>query len=106
MHNEPSKPWPEGDWRRRFRRKLLGWYRRHARELPWRRDREAYRVWISEIMLQQTTVSAVEPYFERFMAAFPTIAALAAAEEDAVLRQWEGLGYYRRAPTASSRRED
>ena len=97
MQDSNRTPWPSGDWRRQFRRKLLAWYRRHARELPWRRDREAYRVWISEIMLQQTTVVAVKPFFERFMAAFPTIAELAAAEEDAVLRQWEGLGYYRRA---------
>jgi A/G-specific adenine glycosylase len=65
--------------------------------LAWRRDRDPYRVWVSEIMLQQTPVVTVEPYFERFMAAFPTIRALAAAEEDAVLRLWEGLGYYRRA---------
>jgi A/G-specific adenine glycosylase len=90
-------PWPAGDWRARFRRRLLAWYGRHARELPWRRDRDPYRVWVSEIMLQQTTVTAVKPYFERFIAALPTIESLAAADEDAVLRLWEGLGYYRRA---------
>ncbi|HEV2969184.1 MAG TPA: A/G-specific adenine glycosylase [Pirellulales bacterium] len=90
-------PWPGGDWRSRFRRKLLVWYRRHARELAWRRDRDPYRVWVSEIMLQQTQVVTVEPYFERFIDAFPTIRALATAKEDSVLRLWEGLGYYRRA---------
>jgi A/G-specific adenine glycosylase len=95
--NAIPHPWPAGDWRSRFRRRLLAWYGRHARELPWRRDRDPYRVWISEIMLQQTTVTAVTPYFERFMAAMPTIESLAAAHEDAVLRLWEGLGYYRRA---------
>jgi A/G-specific adenine glycosylase len=92
-----SQPWPAGDWRTRFRRRLLAWYGRHARDLPWRRDRDPYRVWVSEVMLQQTTVAAVQPYFERFIAALPTIAALAATREDRVLRLWEGLGYYRRA---------
>src|SRR5438105_324534 len=90
-------PWPNGDWRARFRRRLLAWYGRNARPLPWRRNREPYRVWVSEIMLQQTTVAVVKPYFERFLAALPTIESLAAADEDAVLRLWEGLGYYRRA---------
>jgi A/G-specific adenine glycosylase len=65
--------------------------------LPWRRDRDPYRVWVSEVMLQQTTVAAVGPYFERFLAAFPTVTDLANADEQAVLRLWEGLGYYRRA---------
>jgi A/G-specific adenine glycosylase len=97
VKSREQHPWPAGDWRLRFRRKLLVWYRRHARDLAWRRDRDPYRVWVSEIMLQQTQVVTVEPYFERFMAAFPTIRALAAAEEDAVLQLWEGLGYYRRA---------
>jgi A/G-specific adenine glycosylase len=80
-----------------LRRRLLAWYARHARDLPWRRSRDPYRVWLSEVMLQQTTVAAVEPYFRRFTAAFPTVAELAAAEESQVLRLWEGLGYYRRA---------
>jgi A/G-specific adenine glycosylase len=80
-----------------FRRKLLAWYSRHARDLPWRRSRDAYRVWLSEVMLQQTTVAAVKPYFERFLAALPTVERLAAADEQQVLRLWEGLGYYRRA---------
>src|SRR5690242_9838473 len=81
----------------RLRRRLLAWFDRHRRELPWRRDRDPYRIWVSEVMLQQTTVAAVGPYFERFLAAFPTLTALAAADEQAVLRLWEGLGYYRRA---------
>jgi A/G-specific adenine glycosylase len=82
---------------RRLRRRLLAWFDRHRRDLPWRRDRDPYRVWVSEVMLQQTTVAAVVPYFERFLAAFPTVTALAAADEQDVLRLWEGLGYYRRA---------
>jgi hypothetical protein len=81
----------------RFRRALVRWYRRNARPLPWRRTSDPYRIWISEIMLQQTTVAAVVPYFERFLKKFPTLAALAAAPEGAVLRSWEGLGYYSRA---------
>lgn len=84
-------------WRRRLARKLLAWYGRHRRELPWRNSQDAYRVWISEIMLQQTQVATVVPYFERFLRAFPNIRALAQADEHAVLRLWEGLGYYRRA---------
>ncbi len=90
-------PLPDSGWRRRFRRALVDWYGRHARDLPWRRTRDPYAVWVSEIMLQQTQVATVEPYFERFLAALPDIAALAAADEDEVLRLWEGLGYYRRA---------
>lgn len=89
--------WPKADWQRAFRRRLLGWFRRHARDLEWRRSRDPYRVWISEIMLQQTQVATVASYFPRFIAAFPTIEALAAAREQQVLRLWEGLGYYRRA---------
>src|SRR5437763_3122971 len=87
----------ESRLRRRVRSRLLRWFDRHQRPLPWRRDRDPYRVWVSEVMLQQTTVAAVVPYFERFLAAFPTLADLAAADEQAVLRLWEGLGYYRRA---------
>jgi A/G-specific adenine glycosylase len=83
--------------RRQLRRAILAWFDRHKRDLPWRRDRDPYRIWVSEIMLQQTQVATVVPYFERFLAAFPTIPALAAADEQAVLRLWEGLGYYRRA---------
>jgi A/G-specific adenine glycosylase len=81
----------------RLRRQLLRWAVAHGRDLPWRRARDAYRVWVSEIMLQQTTVAAVIPYFERFLARFSTLAALAAADEHDVLRLWEGLGYYSRA---------
>jgi len=80
-----------------FRRALLAWYRRTRRDLPWRRTRDAYAVWLSEIMLQQTRVETARPYFERFVAAFPGFAALAAAPLDEVLRLWSGLGYYRRA---------
>jgi A/G-specific adenine glycosylase len=88
---------PDAAWRRAFRQRLTPWFERHARDLPWRRSRDPYRIWISEIMLQQTQVATVEPYFERFVAAFPDVAALAAADEEAVLQLWEGLGYYRRA---------
>jgi A/G-specific adenine glycosylase len=80
---------------------LLAWYDRHRRDLPWRaRPGEAvdpYRVWLSEIMLQQTTVTAVKPYFAAFLTRFPTVGALAAAPTDAVMQAWAGLGYYSRA---------
>ena len=76
---------------------LLPWFDAHHRPLPWRASRDPYRVWVSEVMLQQTTVAAVVPYFARFLAAFPTVQALAAADEQQVLKLWEGLGYYRRA---------
>ena len=76
---------------------LLKWYRRHKRTLPWRGHPDSYAVWVSEIMLQQTRVEAVIPYFERWMRLFPTIGALAAASEQDVLNAWEGLGYYSRA---------
>jgi A/G-specific adenine glycosylase len=79
------------------RRKLLNWFDRHARPLPWRRDRDPYRIWVSEVMLQQTTVAAVSGRFDRFLAAFPDVRALAAADEQAVLKVWEGMGYYNRA---------
>lgn len=88
---------PDRTWLQAFRRGLRAWYARHARDLPWRRNRDPYSIWISEIMLQQTQVSTVRPYFERFLKRFPTVAALAAADEQEVLRFWEGLGYYRRA---------
>ena len=76
---------------------LLSWYDSHARVLPWREMPEAYRVWISEIMLQQTRVEAVKPYFARFMEHFPTVQALADCEEEELFKCWEGLGYYSRA---------
>lgn len=75
---------------------LLTWYDSHARVLPWRENPEPYAVWISEIMLQQTRVEAVKPYFDRWMKAFPTISSLAAATEQEVVKLWEGLGYYSR----------
>ena len=75
---------------------VVAWYRKHRRDLPWREHPDAYRVWVSEIMLQQTRVEAVKPYYERFLEAFPNAAALAEAEEDKLLKMWEGLGYYNR----------
>lgn len=76
---------------------LLDWFRQHQRDLPWRRDTRPYAIWVSEMMLQQTQVSTVIPYFQRWMERFPTVEALAAAEEDDVLHAWQGLGYYSRA---------
>ncbi len=77
-------------------RRLLPWFRRHRRDLPWRRTTDPYAIWISEAMLQQTQVATVIPYYERFMGRFPTVQALAAAGLDDVLRMWSGLGYYAR----------
>ena len=76
---------------------LLAWYDTTAAQLPWRATRDPYRVWLSEIMLQQTQVETVKPYYERFLTAYPTVEALAAAPLDDVLKRWEGLGYYSRA---------
>jgi A/G-specific adenine glycosylase len=90
-------PFADAAVRAAVRRRLLAWFDRHARDLPWRRSRDPYAIWISEVMLQQTQVATVIPYFTRFLEAFPDIAALAAANEQHVLRHWEGLGYYRRA---------
>lgn len=84
-------------WRRRFQKQLLAWYQTAGRLLPWRSSADPYRIWISEIMLQQTTVAAVVPYFDRFLLRFPNVHALAKAEQSEVLRLWEGLGYYSRA---------
>ncbi len=75
---------------------LLAWYGEHARQLPWRETRDPYRIWVSEIMLQQTRVEAVIPYYHRFLTALPDVAALAAAPEEQILKLWEGLGYYSR----------
>lgn len=80
-----------------FSTELLSWFHLHKRTLPWRQNRDPYRVWVSEIMLQQTRVDTVIPYYERFMERFPTVAALAKAPEEEVLKCWEGLGYYSRA---------
>ena len=77
--------------------RLLTWYRGNARDLPWRQTRDPYRIWVSEIMLQQTRVAAVLGYYARFLEAFPTVEALAAAGEDRLMKCWEGLGYYSRA---------
>jgi A/G-specific adenine glycosylase len=80
-----------------FRRQLLRWFRRHGRDLPWRRTRDPYHVIVSEFMLQQTQVSRVEAYYERFLERYPTIQSLAAAPAATVRESWDGLGYYRRA---------
>jgi A/G-specific adenine glycosylase len=80
-----------------FRRLLLAWYDVHARDLPWRKDRDPYRVWLSEIMLQQTRVAAVIEHYQQFLRRFPTVQKLAAARTSSVLAAWSGLGYYRRA---------
>ena len=80
-----------------FAAALLAWYRRYARDLPWRREPDPYRTWVSEIMLQQTRVTAVLEHFRAFTGRFPTLVALALAPEDEVLSRWSGLGYYRRA---------
>lgn len=82
---------------RRFASALLRWYRRHRRDLPWRRTRDPYAILVSETMLQQTQVATVVPYYQRFMRRFPTVRSLARAERDDVLRLWAGLGYYSRA---------
>jgi A/G-specific adenine glycosylase len=82
---------------RKFRKQILTWYDSHARDLPWRKTSDPYRIWVSEIMLQQTRVNAVIDYYSRFLALFPTVNALAEASESAVLAAWSGLGYYRRA---------
>ena len=80
-----------------FADNVIGWQRQHGRRnLPWQGTRDPYRIWLSEVMLQQTQVSAVIPYYERFLARYPTVKALAAASEDEVLRLWSGLGYYAR----------
>ena len=79
-----------------FRKALLDWYDKEKRDLPWRRTSDPYSIWVSEIMLQQTRVDTVIPYYHNFLDKFPDIAALAAAPEDAILKAWEGLGYYSR----------
>lgn len=76
---------------------LLPWYDVNKRDLPWRKNTDAYRVWVSEIMLQQTRVEAVKEHYERFMRELPTVQALAACTEEKLLKLWEGLGYYSRA---------
>jgi A/G-specific adenine glycosylase len=92
MHIEVSM-----DKRKKFRRRLLAWYDAHRRDLPWRANRDPYRVWLSEIMLQQTRVAAVIEHYQEFLRRFPTVEKLAAARQASVLAAWSGLGYYRRA---------
>jgi A/G-specific adenine glycosylase len=87
----PARQWPQ------FRRKLLAWFQQNKRDLPWRHERDPYRVWLSEIMLQQTRVIAAIPYYLRFLEKFPTLPHLARARESSVLSMWTGLGYYSRA---------
>jgi len=84
-------------WIAAFRRKVKNWFAGNARALPWRGTRDAYRIWVSEIMLQQTQVATVIPYYNDFLKKYPSVESLAAADQSQVLRSWEGLGYYRRA---------
>lgn len=81
----------------KFQDRLIGWFRTNGRALPWRASRDSYRVWVAEIMLQQTRIAAVLPYYERFLARFPDVQSLAKARETDVLKLWSGLGYYSRA---------
>ena len=87
--------WPE-EKISSFREKLLNWYDENKRDLPWRRSKNPYHIWVSEIMLQQTRVDTVIPYYERFLDWFPTVESLADAPEERLLKAWEGLGYYSR----------
>ncbi len=97
MHRPDPAPSDAGDERApRVAAALMTWYAAHRRDLPWRQTSDAYRVWVSEIMLQQTQVATVIPYYERFLARFPTVESLAAADLDEVLALWQGLGYYAR----------
>jgi A/G-specific adenine glycosylase len=86
-----------GTKRHNFAAALIEWYERNARDLPWRRTRDPYRIWVSEIMLQQTRVETVVPYYHRFLVKYPSVAALASANEQELLAAWAGLGYYSRA---------
>jgi A/G-specific adenine glycosylase len=97
--SKPARQGPEenADWIEAVRRELLAWYDRSGRQLPWRESLDAYRILVSEMMLVQTTVAAVAPFFRRFVDRFPDPQSLASAGEDEVLKAWEGLGYYRRA---------
>ncbi|MFO0928932.1 MAG: hypothetical protein U0736_18240 [Gemmataceae bacterium] len=97
MSTPSTTPAEPATLRRWIGPRLLAWFALHRRDLPWRRDRDPYRIWVSEVMLQQTQVATVVPYFDRFLTRFPTLADLAAADLQDVLRLWEGLGYYRRA---------
>jgi len=79
-----------------FQHRILSWYTDNRREMPWREDPSPYRIWISEIMLQQTRVDTVIPYFNKFMEKYPTVESLASSDEDELMKYWEGLGYYSR----------
>lgn len=92
----PAK-WLDNSGKKLLQRRVLGWFRKNFRALPWRKDRNPYRIWIAEVMLQQTRIAAVIPYYERFLKRLPGIAELARAKESEVLRLWSGLGYYSRA---------
>ena len=91
-----ERQWPQ------LRRKLAAWYAKAKRDLPWRRTTDPYAITVSEVMLQQTQVVTVIPYYERWLKTFPTWKALATAKEHDVIKAWEGLGYYRRAQPASA----
>jgi len=91
-----ARRWTDAECRQ-ARRRLLAWYRRNKRDLPWRRTHDPYRIWVAEVMLQQTQVPTALPYYERFLKRFPTVRSLARATDQAVLKVWQGLGYYRRA---------
>ncbi|MEM6779626.1 MAG: A/G-specific adenine glycosylase, partial [Planctomycetota bacterium] len=93
----PPSQWQQAAYARRRRKRLTDWFATAARPLPWREDPTPYKVWISEIMCQQTQIATVLPYFHRFLDQYPSVAELAAADEDELMRLWEGLGYYRRA---------
>jgi A/G-specific adenine glycosylase len=93
----PVRPIRAAQSKRKFQRLLVRWYDRHKRDLPWRRESDPYRIWVSEIMLQQTRVNAALEHYCRFLERFPTVEKLAAAREASVLAAWSGLGYYRRA---------
>ncbi|OES45069.1 A/G-specific adenine glycosylase [Domibacillus iocasae] len=86
----------------KFQKDLVSWYEAEKRDLPWRHERDPYKIWVSEIMLQQTRVDTVIPYFNRFMEQFPTVESLAGADEEAVMKAWEGLGYYSRVRNLQS----
>ena len=92
-----AAPHLSAQWRRLYTQRLTRWFSLHSRDLPWRRTRDAYAIWLSESMLQQTQVATVIDYYQRFLLRFPDVHALAAADESAVLSMWAGLGYYRRA---------
>lgn len=93
----PARHYSAGEHPEAIAGDLLNWYATHQRDLPWRRSRDPYRIWVSEVMLQQTRVETVIPYYERWFEQFPTLEELAAASEEQVLKAWEGLGYYSRA---------